>query len=418
MKLGSDIILNMCKTNDATSVVPTSWQSGEIAAKPMTPLPHAIGENIGSPAVPSRSGVDTQSLSVSADSFISTASAEKLSSSEPQAALSSVSETPQSVHPQSAIFANNADASTLAMLRNDSMTEPTIAPVTEGGRSSDISKSDASSRTVHSPSWRDGHVRSLIPGVGLSTFAIKMIGLVLMVVDHVHQMFSAFGAPAWLDWFGRPVATLFFFVSVIGFSHTRSKRTYVWRLYACMVLMALLTNVVQIVIPTDNVQLTNNIFRDLFIGTLFMTGLDQFEAAAHGERTKHILFGVFLFVLPFILSVIPIVLSDQVASGSMPGLVLAAIMAFTPCILLAENTLMVLIVPFMYLFRNNRWLQCAAIAACAVVYAVKGMTQWMMIFAVIPILLYDGRKGRGDKYFFYVFYPAHIVILYLVSAAL
>lgn len=60
---------------------------------------------------------------------------------------------------------------------------------------------------------------------GLTTFDLKIIGIVLMFIDHIHQMFVPMGAPDWLDWFGRPVATLFFFVSVVGFTHTRDKRS-------------------------------------------------------------------------------------------------------------------------------------------------------------------------------------------------
>ncbi|MFJ7918839.1 TraX family protein [Lysinibacillus fusiformis] len=40
--------------------------------------------------------------------------------------------------------------------------------------------------------------------------------------------------------------------------------------------------------------------------------------------------------------------------------------------------------------------------------------QWMMIAAVPLILQYNNKKWTGMKYFFYIFYPAHIIILYLL----
>ena len=44
-----------------------------------------------------------------------------------------------------------------------------------------------------------------------------------------------------------------------------------------------------------------------------------------------------------------------------------------------------------------------------------GNPQWMMIFSLFFILLYNGKKGKGLKYLFYIFYPLHIAILYEFS---
>jgi hypothetical protein len=51
----------------------------------------------------------------------------------------------------------------------------------------------------------------------LSGTGVKIAGIVLMTLDHVHQMFIAQGAPGWLGWFGRPVAVMFLFLCAEGF---------------------------------------------------------------------------------------------------------------------------------------------------------------------------------------------------------
>ena len=41
--------------------------------------------------------------------------------------------------------------------------------------------------------------------------------------------------------------------------------------------------------------------------------------------------------------------------------------------------------------------------------------QLLSILSLFIIFLYNGERGKGSKYFFYVFYPAHLIILYAIS---
>lgn len=70
-----------------------------------------------------------------------------------------------------------------------------------------------------------------------------------------------------------------------------------------------------------------------------------------------------------------------------------------------------------YIFRKHRAIQiCILLFLSGIVFIVDGGFQWMMCFAAIPMALYNGEPGRGMKKFFYIFYPAHIGILYIFSA--
>ncbi|WP_269719694.1 TraX family protein [Bacillus sp. AP8] len=44
--------------------------------------------------------------------------------------------------------------------------------------------------------------------------------------------------------------------------------------------------------------------------------------------------------------------------------------------------------------------------------------QWAMVFAIPFILLYNGKRGLNNpitKYMFYIFYPLHLWIIYIIS---
>jgi uncharacterized membrane protein len=97
-----------------------------------------------------------------------------------------------------------------------------------------------------------------------------MIALILMAIDHIHQMFVPFGAPTWMTWFGRPVFPLFLFCSAEAFHFTRDRKKYLWRLLIASWAMTLLTFITQFALPNPEIVLINNAFTTFFIAGLYM----------------------------------------------------------------------------------------------------------------------------------------------------
>lgn len=63
-----------------------------------------------------------------------------------------------------------------------------------------------------------------------------------------------------------------------------------------------------------------------------------------------------------------------------------------------------------YLLRNTRW-QIAGLAPLLIV------SPWILL-AAPALLLYSGARGKGSKYFFYVFYPTHFLLFFAAARLL
>jgi hypothetical protein len=251
----------------------------------------------------------------------------------------------------------------------------------------------------------------------LSGTAVKAAGVVLMTMDHLHQMFIAQGAPQWLGWFGRPVATMFIFLCAEGFFYTRNKKRYLLLLLGGFFFMAAMNRILSVVMPVEEIVLLNNIFSTLFMAAFYMWMIDRLKRGVEEKNAAVILSAIGGFLFPFIISLALILVLQ---SGNPRA---ALIFLFIPNPVSAEGGfILVFMGVFFYIFRKYRLAQAALVLVISAVswygsrnIPASGEFQWLMCFAVIPIFLYNGKQGRGGKYFFYVFYPAHIYLFYGIA---
>jgi hypothetical protein len=257
------------------------------------------------------------------------------------------------------------------------------------------------------------------PWQTLSGTAIKTIGIILMVLDHVHQMFIAQGVPDWLGWAGRPVSAMFLFLCAEGFFYTRNRKRYMLQLLAGFLFMSAMNRILSVVMPMEHIALINNIFGTLFLAAWYMGMIDRVIAGFREKSPVKILSAIGGLVLPLVVSLAAI-LALQSENPTV-----ALILLFIPNPLLAEGgfVLVFMGVAF-YLLRKYRVAQAALVLVISALtwYSSKDFVpadfQWLMVFAVIPIILYNGTRGKAQKdgkYFFYVFYPAHIYLLYCAA---
>jgi hypothetical protein len=260
---------------------------------------------------------------------------------------------------------------------------------------------------------------------GFNSFQIKIIALVLMVFDHVHYIFTGvFPVPLWFTILGRLSAPLFIFAVTNGMRYTRSPEKYLMRLWIGFVFMGVGNDLINRYFPLPNGGIIiNNIFSTLFIICLIIFGIQRISIGKNESRP--FLKYIFLMLIPVFSSIIVLL------TMSVPGLsfITRGIMFFIPSFIFCEGgILMVVLGVGLYLCNQDKkktgifYVLFSLLVFAAGYNPENGMKsmfldniQWYTVFALPFILLYNKQKGRGMKYFFYAFYPAHIYLLTILA---
>lgn len=270
----------------------------------------------------------------------------------------------------------------------------------------------------------------LIKTRGLSASGLKWIALVLMVLDHVHYFFAYTGmVPEWFSMLGRLSAPLFLFCLAEGFTYTRDRKRYFLKVYAIHLLMSglLFLMICGVLVRPDGFYPMNGMMTSFSILMVVFQGMDWLAEKRWGP-------GLAAAILPLAWPILAGLLMRGVPALQMPLSVLGY--TFLPMWNSnADASISVILTGILlYAFRRNRRTQAGAFAGFMLLYylgyvglAVSRLPdfhwtqmftayyEWYGVLAALLMLCYNGERGRGPKTFFYVFYPAHIYILYALS---
>lgn len=287
----------------------------------------------------------------------------------------------------------------------------------------------------------------------INRFQLKILMLIFMLLDHISSFIP--GSPVWFHWIGRVVAPVFFYLLVDGFIHTSSKSNYIKRLLIAAQVMFIGNTVLVFAFPKlinskgkiiglGQVDITNTNLYWIIAAIILIIAISTFVV----YRNKDL--GNWVAVTGAIL----IILADTALKRIFPGkfflynniflsMALALIMLrgyeqykggkhvkglcfFVLGLMLSYRTegmavssLMTLI---FYLFKERKRMEYLAYAGLSATFMLGfnntqllQYPQWMMIFALVFIYLYNDKKGKDYRYLFYVFYPVHIWIIYTIS---
>lgn len=262
----------------------------------------------------------------------------------------------------------------------------------------------------------------------MNSFALKLLAMILMLVDHIGVLFVS-RTDHWNLYLlcralGRLSFPIFAFLLVEGFSRTSNVKKYLERLG----LFAFISE-----IPFDlafyQARYGTSIWTDL--NSSIGNGYDVVPLKMVFHRLfehQSIFFTLFLgLLLMYCMKKAEKRFQQQaVLSNVWEALLVFGFSGLAYLVKCDYGIAGILIIIAFYVFRGSKLLQSGALfiitisLLCNVRYFlatgdVLNIISLLATLAMLPISLYNNEKGKDAKYLFYIFYPGHLMLLYLLS---
>ena len=219
----------------------------------------------------------------------------------------------------------------------------------------------------------------------MTSFVLKIIGIISMLCDHTSD--AIIGGYSFLNIIGRIAFPIFAFQATIGYVNTKDLKKYIIRLLAFAIIAQIPFMLFQTTF-TNNYSL--NVFFTFLLGicTLFLY-----------DKCKNKFLGFFIVIIVSIIALI--IKADYGPFG-------------------------ILIIFLFYYFKDNKIKMIFPFIILCILKYVPNFIDSPILYkeymklciatasSIIFILLYNNKQGPKLKYFFYIFYPLHLLILWAI----
>lgn len=218
----------------------------------------------------------------------------------------------------------------------------------------------------------------------MSNFVLKIIALISMLCDHTGYII--FGRFSVMNYIGRLSFPIFAFLITEGYIHTSNLKKYFSRLL-CFAVISQIPYMLFMKSLTNDFTL--NILFTLTLGLLAITIYNKIKNKVLG------------FILVIIFAILAHFLHLDYGWFGIAIIFIFYIFKNKKLYMNILFSISVFINYFYYFCKTSRIEYIFIIIFC--------------ILALIPINLYNGKKGKNTKYLLYLFYPLHFIILYALG---
>lgn len=226
----------------------------------------------------------------------------------------------------------------------------------------------------------------------LSANVLKIIALITMTIDHIGYII--YPSIVWLRVVGRVAYPLFAYFIAEGCRYTKNKTKYFCFMFALGALC-------QVFAYFFGGQTHLNILLTFSFSVLLIYCLQWVKKSLQNKNTKQSVLSILLFVFGvaltfFITGYLPTISNFGVDYGFFG-----------------------IMIPVLVSIFDNRYLKLLFFFIGQVLLCVFGATmsiQWFCLFSCLLIFWYNGTRGKYKlKYLFYIYYPVHLAIIWLIA---